>query len=145
MKFPEWLYRLLPGDSGSQLLQLLWREATNSSAAATVSCDAFIVPNDKALILTNASMRSNPGVGQSSFRRRLMADPPLGTTRFTIFEDETNIAVNTPVANNWDGEVVIPSGWKVKYECTFDSAVNPNVVELEVFGYLVPRGTMVLA
>lgn len=143
MKFPEWLYKLLPGDAGTQQLGLIWREATTTSDTANpVSAVIYSVPADKCLVLTNVSMRSdNPT--PTITRRRIMADPPAGTVRYNIFDNETNVAANTPTTDNWVGEVVIPGGWRVKVETQFGSAQVGNNVSGEMFGYLIPRGTFV--
>lgn len=141
MRFPEWLYRLLPGDHGSQQLGVVWREATDTVAATTVGLGVYTVPNDKCLVLTNASMRFVAGATQTTVRRRLLADPPSGTTRYNIYDNEANITAEA--ADNWQGEVVIPGGWRVRVEAEYTAAANPNLCSAEIHGYLIPRGTFV--
>lgn len=143
MHFPEWLYRLLPGDQGTQKLGLIWREASGSSAATVVSCDPYTVPSDKCLVLTNVTGSFLAGAAQKTVLRRVMADPPAGTVRYNIHEDHVDSAVNTAVSLNWVGEVVIPGGWKVRIEGQYDAGAAANTVSGEIFGYLIPRGTFV--
>lgn len=142
MRFPEWLYALLPNDEGSQKLGVVWRESTSSQAAATVSVDVYTVPADKCLVLTNLTGQFIPGAAQNVQRRRFMADPPAGTVRYNILDDEADGSVNSLLTNNWQGEVVIPGGWKVKVEGLFSGAVA-NSVNGELHGYLIPRGTFI--
>lgn len=143
MKFPEWLYSLLPGDQGSLKLELVWREKSASSIAADVGVTVYEVPKDKCLVLSNATMRFSPGDAAGVVnRRRLIADPPAGTTRFDILDDETNGAAGQTVSNNWQGEVVLPPGWKVRVEAFFTGTLHANdTAAAEIFGYLIPRGT----
>lgn len=143
MKFPEWLYKLLPGDQGSQQLGVIWRENSSTQAALTVSADVYVVPNDKCLVLTNAVVRAAPGAGQFSLRRRVMADPPAGTVRYDILDAEVNGGAGTQMSDNWSGEVVVPGGWKVKVEGQYDALGNPNNIGCEIHGYLIPRGSFV--
>lgn len=142
MRFPEWLYQLLAGDAGAQLLQVIWREVTSTAAATTVSGDAFEVPKDRCLILTNATMQVAPVATVTVNRRRIMADPPSGAVRYNIFDEETQGAVSAVVSSNWQGEVVIPGGWKVRFEASLDNALG-GTVNGEIHGYLVPRGTFI--
>lgn len=145
MRFPEWLYRLLPGDAGSQQLGVIWREAETSQVATTVGTTIYAVPSDKCLVLTNSTMRFRPlDAGTTTNRRRLLADPPSGTTRYNIFDEEAGGAAGVVLSNNWQGEVVIPGGWKVRVEADFGAAgVLGNEVGAELHGYLIPRGTFV--
>jgi len=145
MRFPEWLYRLLQGDEGSQLLSVVWREVASTATVAALNATVYQVPGDKCLILTNAACRFIPGNTQTVNRRRLMADPPSGTTRYNILDEEVDGAASITLDANWQGEVIIPPGWRVLIEGTFNSAVNANTVEAEIHGYLVPRGTIVFA
>lgn len=143
MRFPEWLWQLLPGDSGTQQLGVIWRQGVSSQTAATVGLTIYTVPPDKCLILTNAALRFTSGAAQIVARRRLMADPPDGTTRYDILDDEVNSTVASAVTNVWTGEVVIPGGWKVRVEGDYDAGVNANSASAEIHGYLIPRGTFI--
>lgn len=140
MRFPEWLYRLLPGDQGSQQLGIVWRENSSSQANATVSATVYTVPSDKCLVLTNVSMSSDAGAAQLVARQRCMADPPDGSVRYNIFNNRVAVQSGT---FNWQGEVVVPGGWRVKAETNFDAGAAVNVSEAEIHGYLIPRGTFV--
>lgn len=143
MRFPEWLYKLLPGDAGTQQLGVIWREASSTQNSNDFSVDGFVVPNDKCLVLTNASVACVADAAIQSSRRRLMADPPLGTVRYNIIEDESDSPVNGRAVTNWQGEVVIPAGWKIKAQGGFTGAGAGNNITLELHGYLIPRGTFV--
>lgn len=143
MKFPEWLYSLLPGDAGTQLISIIWREASSAVANASVSVTMFVVPKDKVLVLTNVTGLFDPGAAQGCFERRVMADPPEGTTRYNILHSITGGTADVVTDANWQGEVIIPGGWKVKVEGTFTAAIAANLVEGEMHGYLVPRGTFI--
>lgn len=142
MRFPEWLYKLLPGDEGSQQLGVRWREATLSAALVTVDVTAYSVPNDKVLVLTNAAGFFNPGAGQLLSRLQLLAFPegPAGTVRYSIVDRPGGVA-DANVHFDWQGEVVIPPGWGVVARGVFDSGVAANSVNVEIHGYVVPRGT----
>lgn len=141
MRFPEWLYRLLPGDAGSQLLGVVWREGA-ATGASPVSVDVYVVPNDKCLVLTNLAVFINPDPAVAVTRGRVMADPPDGNTRYNILELGGPFAADANVPGNWSGEVVIPGGWKVKCEGLFTGGAA-NSVNCELHGYLVPRGTFI--
>lgn len=143
MRFPEWLYKLLSGDEGSQQLGIIWREASSSQAAVTVGQTVYQVPPDKCLVLTNMSGQFTPGAGQTCDRRRFMADPPEGTVRYTFMEFETNGGAGVAIDMNWQGEVVIPGGWKVRNEAVFSAGAVANGINAELHGYLIPRGTFV--
>lgn len=143
MRFPEWLYKLLPGDAGSQQLGVVWRENTITAALVTVGGTVYTVPSDKCLVLTNATLHFTPGAAQTSNRRRLMADPPDGTTRYNIWDAQGATAVATATAHDWVGEVVIPPGWKVRVEGEFSAGAAANISNAEIHGYLIPRGTFV--
>jgi hypothetical protein len=141
VRFPEWLYRLLPGDAGTQQLGVIWREGQTTQAASTVSNVVYIVPTDKCLVLTNFAARWEVGAAQNINRRRVMADPPAGTTRYNILDSELD--ANTHVCENWQGEVVIPGGWSIRAEGNFSAGANANVVGIEIHGFLIPRGTFI--
>lgn len=72
-----------------------------------------------------------------------MADPPEGTVRYNIIDAEADSAAAAPVTENWQGEVIVPGGWKVRIEGSFDAAVASNTTAAEIFGYLIPRGTFI--
>lgn len=143
MRFPEWLYKLLSGDQGTQQLGVIWREATSSLASITVSADPYVVPNDKCLVLTNACLRLQAGAAQTVARRRLLADPPAGATRYNIVDNEVDSGAGGAVTDTWQGEVVIPGGWKVRVEGTFSAGAAANEVNAEIHGYLIPRGSFI--
>lgn len=143
MKFPEWLYALLPGDEGTQKLSLIWREQSATGVAAVLGTTVYTVPSDKCLVLTNASLRFINLNLATLQRRRLMADPPDGTTRYTIYENELNIAAGSIQSDNWQGEVVVPGSWKIRVEGEFGTPDAGDSVAAEIFGYLIPRGTFI--
>lgn len=142
MRFPEWLYRLLPGDQGSQQLGVIWRDGAAAGVLTTVGTTVYTVPSDKCLVLTNLTGEFVPGAGETSSRRRFMADPPSGTVRYNILDDHVNIGASA-VSDNWQGEVIIPGGWKVRVEGEFAPGAASNAVNCELHGYLIPRGTFV--
>lgn len=141
MRFPTWLYKLLPGDEGTQQLGVIWRESSNTDAALDVSSTPFVVPTDKCLVLTNLTGNFLPA-GNTVERRRFIADPPSGTTRYNILDEEANGGATQVMSLNWQGEVVIPGGWKVRAECRFNSVAG-GTVNCEMHGYLIPRGTFI--
>jgi hypothetical protein len=144
MRFPEWLYRLLPGDAGSQQLGVVWREASAGNAVdTTLGVSIYTVPNDKCLVLTNMTSRIRPGAAQTRTRTRFMADPPAGNTRYDFLTDTQALAGGVWSSPNWQGEVIVPGGWRVRVETDFSSAVAQNNIEAEIHGYLIPRGTFV--
>lgn len=143
MRFPEWLWQLLPGDTGTQQLGVIWREGSSTQNAAAVGVTVYTVPTDKCLVLTNAAVQLTPSAGVTVNRRRIMADPPEGTVRFNIHDEETQGAASAIVSQNWQGEVVVPGGWKVRVEGNFDAAGANNNVSGEIHGYLIPRGTFI--
>lgn len=139
MRFPTFLYRLLPGDEGKIHIAPAWHQCSDTGIKTTHTAVGFIVPGDTAFILTNASMRWANGAGETTQRRRLMADPPSGSERYTIFENEASSAQDA--ADNWQGEVIIPPLWKVIFEATSTPGAASSSIQLEYFGYLIPRGT----
>lgn len=143
MRFPEWLYRLLPGDQGSQQLGVIWRETSVTGAGAALGGTVYTVPNDKCLVLTNATLRTVTAAGEVSARRRILADPPAGSTRYDILDNELNGAANSSNTENWQGEVVVPGGWRVRVEGQMAPGVAVNEIGGEIHGYLIPRGTFV--
>lgn len=143
MRFPSWLYQLLPGDQGSQQLEAIWREAAIAANLTTVGGTVYAVPSDKCLVLTNLVYRSDVPAGATLSRIRMIADPPAGPTRYDIAENETNLVGANARSDLWQGEVVIPGGWKVRVEGNFSVADPGNTVTCELFGYQIPRGTFV--
>lgn len=142
MRFPEWLYKLLPGDRGSQQLGVLWREAASTQNAATVGITVYTVPADKCLVLTNMTT-TGEATGVTLQRMRMMADPPEGNVRYNFFDRWTAFGAGTYGSNVWTGEVIIPGGWKIRAENNYSAAAATNTVTGEIHGYLIPRGTFV--
>lgn len=142
MRFPEWLYRLLPGDAGSQQLGVIWRENASTANLAAVGITVYTVPNDKCLVLTNMTSEGQ-ATGVTLQRMRMMADPPDGTVRYNFFDRWTGFAAGTYGANVWTGEIVIPGGWRVRAENTYSAAAATNTCTAELHGFLIPRGTFV--
>lgn len=144
MKFPTFLYRLLPGDGGQQQLQLVFRDSVNSAAAGTVTTQPYTVPGDKVLVLTNACARATAGAAQNANRIRLFVDPQNGTKRYELAAlGSGSVGPPAYAVLNWTGEVVVPPGADVEAEAVFSAGVAANEINLEIFGYLVPRGTFI--
>lgn len=146
MRFPDWLYQLLPGDAGTQLVSVVWRDASFSDSALVVGGTVYEVPADKALVLTNMTGYFDAHGASNVERTRFIADPPAGTTRYNIFDyniSEGGGAAGAEVGKTWSGEVVIPPKWKVRVEGEYTSAAAANVTSGEIHGYLVPRGTFI--
>lgn len=143
MRFPEWLYKLLAGDAGSQQLGVIWREQSTSAASTSVGTTVYTVPADKCLVLTNMAGSFEPNAAQKCVRTRFMADPPEGTVRYNFFDEWPSLVAGAFAGKTWTGEVIIPGGWKVRVEGTYDAGAAQNIARAEIHGYLIPRGTFV--
>lgn len=144
MRFPEWLYKLLPGDAGTQLLGLRQISVSQSIAGAstTKSIQTPAVPQDKVLVVTNMCARVEPNGAQSVNRIRLILESPLGSTRYDVAAQMPNAALGVPQHVNWSGEIAVPGGWQLKLEI-ISSGLAADTLDLDVLGYQIPRGSFI--
>jgi hypothetical protein len=143
--FPDVLYRFSQQPAGS-LLQRYFRTSTSTSAAATITETRVLSDiDDRWLILQTVTLVAVPGAGQQVSRRRVMITSPAGDASAITLElngEGDSGGAGEARYVHWTGSIVIPPLWRLQAISGFNAAANPNAVTLNVFGIVIPRGTL---
>jgi hypothetical protein len=111
--------------------------------AATVVVASLVVPVDTILVLNNVQMRANATGGQTTSRMTIQVFSDVFFCNLRSSAGEALDALGNRHLN-WIGadDLWIPPGTTVRAVGDFNAGVAVNNVELNVAGYLIPRGNV---
>lgn len=143
---PEALYlaSLTQKDRAGVFLQPWVDDVSISGAAAVLTLDGTVVPNDMALMLTAIGLRFDPGAASIPQYWRLEALAPtsfgvLGAVRFGGGTFETAYTAALDAGAQWAGNITLMPGWRVRCIAAF-SAAPAQTIYMGCMGMLVPAG-----
>lgn len=137
MFFPESFLRLQSRDIQSRYLQPLTFNLIVSSAATTVSA-LYLVPQERFAVFQTIVATAEPDPAQSVTRVLVEALNPEQALAFRMRYEEPAPVVARNVAANWAGSIALPAGWRIRARAVFNALVQPNVINLDVIGMLLP-------
>lgn len=146
MRTPDITYRfMVPSDTASPTFEVYTRNRTDTQNAVGLSVGFAGVPKDRVLVLTNATMTANPGVGATVIATRMEYLNAFGLNQ-AFNRTAAGPPINTNVAANWNGEIYIigqgPDIFNVTFNVTFDIAAAANTVRGHATGVVIPRGNI---
>ena len=140
------LFRLQrPPASSGPLIELYSRRLVASASSTAVGSSVAGVAKDRVLILTNVSIDLDPGATQAVVRCVISGRTPGGVT-FAIAQTGFVAVADLRTGFNWAGEVMIGGSGVdnaiVIVDAVYDAGVAANIITINVFGYVVPRGNI---
>jgi len=143
MFFPESLFQLSQRDLQVTWLDPLITRNLLAIANAVVSAD-LTVPTGRVLLLTHIHAETVPDAAQNATGLFVGAlPPPAGTGTFVLLAaNRTAGGAGVRTMVDFDGQVLIPSGWIVRAQGTFNAGVNVNQAEAHIWGMLFPIGNI---
>jgi len=141
---PELAYQFIAGtDTAGPTFQIFSHHEARSTGLVIVDILISNIPKDRILVLNNASMRSDPGVGQNCIELALQGITQAGQN-FRIFAFDAPGTADVIEALNWQGDVWIPGGGdgrdSVRIFGSFSSGANANTITVGLHGKIIPRG-----
>lgn len=144
MKFPEFLWKLRPGEAGRQHTDLVNVFMQVSGLFTTLNASPlYVVPADAVLCLANACARALPGAAQTCSDLLMQYVAPNTGQQYHIASDSPGATSGTYRGLNWSGEIYIPPGCTVLMSASFSAAAASNQLQASLAGVLIPRGTFV--
>lgn len=146
MRFPEIAYAFkLPTDVAGPTALILSKHLQISTGATTVEQFITGLAKDRVLVLTNVSIKADPGAGQSNLQIKIQGFSQ-GIENFNIDQRNFVAAADENHELNWQGEVYIQGGGpalnNVRLFSTYSSAVAANTMTVGVHGIIIPRGNL---
>lgn len=142
---PEKLYQLLDRDVG-QPWAAIFVPARQSTAAAAAQLN-LTTPLDprRITVLKAMTWDVTPGAGQTLQFLIGFISNPSGTIISRFFVQEFPAAAATRRGARWDGEIMIPPGWSIGTNATFDAGGVANTINaVDCVGFTFPQGTIQL-
>lgn len=140
MFFPEFLYKLSARDEQVTWLDPVTRRLSITNAAIFCGVD-LLLPEGRALVLTQAICQTDPGAGQNVVSMRIYLQGPDQITH-DLVKSNTALAANLNGNLDWQGEVIVLPGWRLGLEGEFNAAVAANVTSGSFMGLSIPIGNI---
>ena len=146
MRFPSIAYSFARPTDVSGPTALIFSRHLQISTGDVVLDQLFSdLPKDRILVLTNVSMRADPGPTQIVILMAVQAISQ-GVLNFTIAAKQTKQIATQNEDLNWQGEVYIQGGGPntdtLRFHTQFNSGANANLMTIGVHGIIIPRGNM---
>ena len=146
MRFPGIAYQFVAAtDTAGPTALIVSRHNQISTSANLLEHFFTDLPKDRILVLTNVSLKANPGTGNSAVQIKIQGFSQ-GVENFNIAQLEPDLGADKEAVLNWQGEVYIQGGGvgtnTLRFMTFYDLAVNANSQTLGFHGIVIPRGNM---
>lgn len=125
-------------------MEVLCRQLSVTDTSNSINVDMTDLPMDKCFILSNLTVRVNPGALQEMSSLQIIGFTAAGFG-FDIFR-EMGVGATATSAHNWQGQIFILGGkpGAVNLRCTaaFDLGVAGNEVRFAWHGVVIPRANV---
>lgn len=134
-----------PKDVSGPTLEVLTRQQSSSATATTVTTTIMGVPQDRILILSNVSVRGDPGATQACVAIEVRGFTAAGLL-FDIITSNPAIVADLTQVLNWQGQVFLLGRGIgetiVEVNCFYDAGVNANANRVGFHGAVIPRANV---
>jgi len=140
---PEHLYQLTARDQRLTWLDpvLVFEKLTGTLLTIDLT---FTVPDGRLLGLQHVFLNVLPAAATVAQQKVVELLPP-GTTQLPkpcLIRSDVNSGSGVSGQFNWQGEILVPSLWRVHAQAIFNAATGNNSLELSLVGALMPIGNV---
>ena len=134
-----------PTDTAGPTFEILTRQEQISTAALLIEILLTDIPKDRVVVLSNVSMRADPGSGQAIDELAIQGVTQAGLN-FDIKSQFVDLANNIRGNLDWQGEVFIQGAGDgnttLRAFALFDVAAAANLFQCSFHGVIIPHGNV---